>query len=85
MCTGPRRREKVAARAAAKALLWEYIEVEADTTSPTQIEWIADERGRPHPNFDPALQARMAVAAADLSVSWSHTEQLVTILIARRS
>jgi phosphopantetheinyl transferase (holo-ACP synthase) len=85
VCTGARRREKVAARAAAKALLLDYLEVDTDTASPTQIEWIADERGRPHPSFDAALQARIAVAPADLRVSWSHTEELVTILIARRS
>jgi phosphopantetheinyl transferase len=84
-CTGPRRREKVAARAAAKALLLEYLEVDVHSTSPTQIEWIADERGRPHPTLDDALQGRVTVPIGDISVSWSHTAELVTILIARRS
>jgi hypothetical protein len=84
-CAGARRREKVAARAAAKSLLMECLALDADRAVPTDIEWVPGDRGRPVPHYGGQLEELLGDQIPVVSVSWSHTEELVTLMIARIS
>lgn len=84
-CAGARRREKVAARAAAKSLLMESLALDAESAVPTDIEWVAGDRGRPVPQYSGRLEELLGEQTPVVSVSWSHTDELVTLMIARMS
>lgn len=78
-----RRAERVAARVLAKRLLLNELGLSRGAETPWQdVEFYHDERGAPEVGLSgTAQEAARHRGAMEMTVSWSHTDELVTVAL----